>query len=162
MEYSTNTKSELSYQEIDLDQVVNSIADDLKFYDNADKVKLIKSYSENTLIKTDIKRLNIILSNLITNSIKYHNYDQENPYLEIKASVIEDTIEIKVSDNGIGIDQEHQQQIFDMFYRATENGEGSGLGLYIVKDTVDLLNGEIFVESEINQGTTFTVRIPQK
>jgi signal transduction histidine kinase len=66
----------------------------------------------------------------------------------------------KVEDNGIGIRQQYLANIFDIFYRADENAKGSGLGLYIVKETVDKLGGQIQMQSEYGKGTTFTITVP--
>lgn len=134
--------------------------EDLRFYTNADIVEIQKNYASDFIIKSDIKRLHIILSNLITNAIKYHNYDQEHPFIKIDAMSDDEKIEIQIKDNGLGIDDEHLNHIFNMFYRASENGEGSGLGLYIVQDTVELLGGGISVKSEVGHGTTFTILLP--
>jgi signal transduction histidine kinase len=65
-----------------------------------------------------------------------------------------------VSDNGRGIHPEHIDNVFEMFYRATEDSQGSGLGLYIVKETVEKLQGTIYVRSTAREGTTFTLEIP--
>jgi signal transduction histidine kinase len=67
---------------------------------------------------------------------------------------------IIVKDNGIGISKENQEKIFDMFYRVSENSVGSGLGLYIVKEIVEKLDGKIEVESEPGKGTAFSIHIP--
>jgi signal transduction histidine kinase len=65
-----------------------------------------------------------------------------------------------VNDNGIGIDDDQQKKVFDMFYRVSHHSTGSGLGLYIVKEAVDKLDGEIRLESELTKGTCITVLIP--
>ena len=162
MEYSTNAKREVASEDVDFDAVIGSICDDLKYYDNANRVELIKEYPTDLVIKSDEKRLKIVLSNLITNCIKYHNYDQSEPI--VKVVVTQDhekgTTQIEVVDNGMGIDQEHLDKIFDMFFRASnDKAEGSGLGLYIVKDTVGKLGGHIAVSSHLGEGTTFTLTL---
>ena len=67
---------------------------------------------------------------------------------------------IAILDNGIGIEKERLNRVFELFYRATESAKGSGLGLYIVKDTIDRLGGRINVDSEIGQWTKFTLSFP--
>jgi len=67
---------------------------------------------------------------------------------------------LEVEDNGQGIAQEHQVKIFEMFFRATPNASGRGLGLYILKRSVDKLKGTIDIKSEIGLGSTFTVKLP--
>jgi len=76
MDFSTNTKKPLEMRLVQLDNILDSIIDDLKFYENAEKVELIRAYDSNFQIKTDPKRLNIVLSNLVTNALKYHDFDR--------------------------------------------------------------------------------------
>src|SRR5690606_15482637 len=124
-----------------------------------DKVKIIQEFDPELCLRSDPKRLKIIFSNLIINSIKYHNYNQANPFVKIRSQTKEDTIRFEIADNGIGIDEKHQERIFEMFYRASDSGEGSGLGLYIVKDTVEMIGGKISLSSAIGKGTTFIVEL---
>jgi signal transduction histidine kinase len=63
-------------------------------------------------------------------------------------------------DNGIGIKKEYVKKVFDMFYRATEKSQGSGLGMYIVKQAVDKLKGSIKVKSTFGKGTTIKITLP--
>ena len=108
-------------------------------------------YSEWTL-------LNAIFQNLIENGIKYSNNDQ--PFVSVEVWSEDGGVTIRVSDNGQGISVEHQSKIFEMFYRATHQSGGSGLGLYILKRSVDRLNGKIEIESKPGMGSTFTVTLP--
>jgi signal transduction histidine kinase len=111
----------------------------------------IEFYSEWTL-------LNAILQNLIENAIKYSS--DESPFVEVKVSIQENFIILEVSDNGEGIAEEHQTKIFEMFYRATQNATGTGLGLYILKRSVDRLKGAIEIKSKLGVGSTFSVKLP--
>lgn len=113
----------------------------------------VKFYSDPT-------RVRIILNNLISNAIKYRSFHKERNYIYIEAIVYIDKLVLKVVDNGEGIEKSKLPNIFDMFYRATEKSEGSGLGLYIVKKVADKLNATIDVYSEELEGTTFVVTIP--
>jgi signal transduction histidine kinase len=72
------------------------------------------------------------------------------------------TATLEIADNGIGIPNDQKSKIFDMFYRATEQGEGSGLGLYIVKEMLEKLGGDITIDSEPGQGTRITLSIPNR
>jgi len=97
---------------------------------------------------------------LLSNAIKYADLKKEQPYIEIdiQCSILE--AQITVRDNGEGIAQDAVTKVFDMFYRASEKGNGSGLGLFIVKEAVQKLKGTIEVKSEEGMGTEFVVRIP--
>jgi len=161
MDFSTNTKKPLEMKEISMDTILDSIVEDLKFYENAEKVELIRAYDSDFIIKTDAKRLNIVLSNLVTNALKYHDFKQDDaPYIKVTAKKKDNNYILEVEDNGSGIPKEHQRKIFDMFYRAHEGIEGSGLGLYIVMDTLNVLKGKIDLKSKTRVGTTFRIVLP--
>jgi len=102
----------------------------------------------------------MIINNLISNGLKHHNKEQENPYLKIIVRATEKQAEIEVSDNGQGIAQDHLNHIFTKFYRVNTKSSGSGFGLYIVKETVEKIGGTIRVESQIGVGTSFFIVIP--
>jgi signal transduction histidine kinase len=84
------------------------------------------------------------------------------PWLKIGVEVTESATILKIADNGIGIDMDYIEDIFKMFYKATEYPKGPGLGLYIVKSMTDKLEGNIEVESNIGMGTTFHLTIPNR
>ncbi|WMN12439.1 HAMP domain-containing sensor histidine kinase [Marivirga salinae] len=161
MDFSTNTKKPLEMKPVKMDFILDSIVEDLKFYANADKVKLIRAYNSDFEIKTDPKRLNIVLSNLVTNALKYHDFEKdESPYIKVSAKVKDNSYVIEVEDNGSGIPEEYQSKIFEMFFRAHQGIEGSGLGLYIVVDTLNVLKGTIDFTSKTRKGTKFTILLP--
>ncbi|MEM9855877.1 MAG: ATP-binding protein [Bacteroidota bacterium] len=161
MEYSTNAKKDLELSEIVLKDLVEEVMEELRFYDNRDKVELIKDFDEAQIITSDEERLKIVMSNLIINAIKYHNYKQEHPTITIRSNQNADHYTIEVVDNGHGIEPQHVEKVFDMFFRASDHSEGSGLGLYIVRDTVAKLNGSVTVHSELNTGSVFKVILPR-
>ncbi|MEX2335730.1 MAG: HAMP domain-containing sensor histidine kinase [Fulvivirga sp.] len=162
LDYSINAKRKIEVQEVNLDQMINDIVSEIKYFEKTEKISLQKEYCKDFTLKSDPNRLKIILSNLIINSVKYHNYEQKQPYIKIYAAHKGDNPAIiKIEDNGQGIPKALLGKIFDMFFRASEKAEGSGLGLYIVKDIVAKLGAEISVESEVDKGTTFTIKIPE-
>lgn len=108
---------------------------------------------------TDRLRLNTILENLISNAIKYHKEGDSGKYIRITGSSDRENLHIIIADNGIGIAPEYHQKIFEMFFRISGNKDGSGIGLYIVKDTIEILQGSIELKSEKGQGTTFIIKL---
>ena len=92
-----------------------------------------------------------------SNAIKYHNYNQKSPFINVSVSANSNSAQITIEDNGIGIAPEHQHKIFDMFYRIKGDIPGSGLGLYLVKEIIDKLKGTIELQSQLNQGTKFII-----
>ena len=111
----------------------------------------------------DEEKIQQLATNLIANAIKF---TPEYGKIEVGLSVIEEgkKVQLKVRDNGIGIPPENIDHIFDRFYQieseASKAGEGTGIGLALVKELVKLMDGEIGVESEVNKGTTFTIILP--
>ena len=159
MEYSINTKSDTLNEKVDLNIILDDIFDEIQYFDKFSAIEFQREINDSELI-SDPKRLKIVLNNLITNAIKYHNIDQEHSWVKITAEQNNGLFTIEIKDNGLGIRAEYLNKVFEMFYRASENSEGSGLGLYIVKDTMKKLNGEVKLTSTLNQGSSFILEFP--
>ena len=99
---------------------------------------------------------------MISNAIKYRNPSRELCELKIHGWENEAFYHFEIEDNGIGISGDHLGKVFDMFYRANDRSQGSGLGLYIVKETVAKLEGSIDVKSQVDKGSVFTLTLPRK
>jgi len=114
---------------------------------------------ENKLITADLNILRNILYNLLSNAIKYSKEHQKISY---QSELYQHELHITVSDQGIGIPEYEQKQLFSRFFRAKNatNIKGTGLGLNIVKNYLDMINGKISFTSKENQGTTFKLVIP--
>lgn len=114
---------------------------------------------EKTSYRGDEELLQQVWINLIENAIKFSN---QGGRLSISLTQAENHVEVEIADNGIGMDEETRQRIFERFYQgnASHSMEGSGLGLSIVKRILDLSNGEIQVKSSLNHGTAFLVKLP--
>jgi len=113
----------------------------------------------NRTIQCDKTFINVI-QNLVSNSIIYCKED-ELPIISISALVDTKEITIRVTDNGIGIDESYKDQVFEMFKRLkTKKVEGTGIGLASCKKIVENHNGEISVESSVGKGSTFTIKLP--
>lgn len=108
---------------------------------------------------SDQLRLNTLLENLISNAIKYHKTNQTDSFIKIIGHTTNEKLTLSITDNGIGIAPEHHNKIFDMFFRLSGNKNGSGIGLYIVKDTVQILQGSIQVLSQEGKGSTFNITL---
>ncbi|HEY5690994.1 MAG TPA: PAS domain-containing sensor histidine kinase [Cyclobacteriaceae bacterium] len=111
-------------------------------------------------VKLDKRLLGNLLSNLLSNAIKFSS---ERSVIEVKCCYRNDHLELAVKDNGIGISQQDQRHLFERFFRAKNAShiQGTGLGLNIVLKYVQLMKGKIRCQSEINEGTTFVIQIPQ-
>lgn len=110
---------------------------------------------------TDTKRLKVILRNLFSNAIKYRNPSTDiKSFIQIDINCKKNKASIKVADNGLGIEKDKLDLIFEMFYQVDEAKKGVGLGLHIVRQMLQKIKGEVEVSSEESQGTTFKVQLP--
>ena len=155
LEHSVNYNQDVDHEDILLKDLCAEIIKELTYFEGAQKIEFKCQFKDDFQFNSDPSRVKIVLSNLINNAVKYHNIDQPNPEITVTArSEYEKTV-IEVIDNGQGIEKEKLPEIFNMFFRATSGAQGTGLGLYIVKDAMKKLNGTITVSSEAGKGTTF-------
>ncbi|TRX62643.1 PAS domain S-box protein [Fulvivirga sp. M361] len=160
IDYSRNARMDIKPEEIDLREVVCEIFEDLKYMQGVEDLEREIEIVKGLRIKTDPIRLKIIARNLLSNAIRYGRLGKGIKKIHVKAAVENDVLKIVVKDHGQGIPKDRQEKIFEMFYRADENISGSGLGLYIVKETLNRLNGKIEVASDYGMGAEFKVEIP--
>ena len=160
MNLSRNSRLGITVSKIDFDELLNEIFESQHYAKTAENVKRIFNVEENISFYTDRQRLSIILNNLISNSLKYVSPHKKESYVKVDVFSENNECIIIVSDNGIGISEVYLPKIFQMFFRATQDFNGSGLGLYIVKETVEKLKGKITVKSKNRLGTTFKVVLP--
>jgi two-component system sensor kinase FixL len=120
---------------------------------------IIKTPTRNQEVFLDKKLLNHILLNLFSNAIKYSKDDGK---IKCEVAIVDQQLEIKIIDEGIGIPVSEQKHLFTRFFRGANviNIQGTGLGLNIVREYLEVMNGTIEFESIENGGTTFTVKIP--
>lgn len=161
-EYYNLKRGELQIKEIDFNEIIKELQE---LYDVGAKVNNTSfqiELNQQDIFRTDVLSLKIILNNLLSNAFKYQRKDIDSKFVKLEIIVGSGSVTIYVRDNGIGIDQAHINDIFNMFYRATSQSVGSGFGLYNVKDALRKLNGEIQVTSRPGEGTEFKVEIPNK
>ncbi len=160
IDYSRNSRLDNQIDEIEFDLLLQECFEELQYIKGAADISKQTKVREKVGFHTDRNRLKMILSNIISNAIRYSDPDKKEQYLKINISSDRSEAKIVITDNGIGIDKEYLPKIFEMFYRASETNVGSGLGLYIVKEGVNKLNGTIKAKSTLGKGTTFEIRIP--
>jgi signal transduction histidine kinase len=162
IQYSQNSSLDIEYGAVILHDLVQECLSDLKFFPGMDTVSFEVAIDKTLAVTSDSKRLRIIISNLLSNAIKYQDMSKDTCRVKITAEQGKTAWKLNVEDNGIGISKPYLSRIFEMFFRATDRSQGSGLGLYIVKETVERLYGEIYVDSENGQWTRFTIAIPNE
>jgi signal transduction histidine kinase len=144
----------------DLKRLVKDLFEQYNYINNASYVKKKLKINGNIPFCSGIQRISVILSNLISNGLKYADLRKAKPFLLLDINIGKNQVLISVEDNGEGIPRDYRNKIFEMFVRASSNSTGSGLGLYIVKEVLEKLNGSIQVYSEYGKKTIFTVSIP--
>lgn len=161
IDYYQNARSEQSHARINFHVLIKDVIESLKNMDPNIEFKIDIKQSGDFIC--DEFRLRVILSNIVSNAIKYQKQDSDAPWVEIKIDANAERATIKIGDNGVGILKEHLDNVFKMFFRTKSNQKhspGTGIGLYIVKEALAKLNGSIDVHSVVNEGTTFTLLIP--
>lgn len=156
---SRTKKFELKPEPLNLKDLLDEVVMDIKFNPNASAISLKYEPSPEHVFVCDYSQMKIVLRNLLGNAVKYHNTDQPDPWIKVTFQRFEDFVEISVIDNGPGIPEESLPKIFEMFFRASESVEGTGLGLYIVKEALQRVKGSITVTSAVGQGSAFTVQL---
>lgn len=159
LSYAKVSRAEIKTDEIDVESMARACVNELEYLENFQKVAVSISCKRKGVFRSDAMTLRLIFANIISNAFKYYNSEAKS-MLDIKIEVGPLRAQILFSDNGIGIQKEYLDRIFDMFFRATERSEGSGLGMYIVKQAVDKLGGKIQIESQYGHGTTIRVTVP--
>ncbi|MDN5213589.1 PAS domain S-box protein [Fulvivirgaceae bacterium BMA12] len=150
---------DIKREEIDFKDVVNSCINSFTNLPNFENVRFNISVDLEWPFISDRGLITTILQNLVENAIKYSKPGQlSDVEVAIKRNLNDDLL-IKVEDHGIGIEKNIQGEVFNMFFRANDQVIGSGLGLYILKNAVEKLNGKVSLYSKVNEGTTFSIKL---
>jgi len=157
LQYYKNNKNVSDTSSIDFQRLIDEIIDLYAYTDRDTKFNV--NITQTGQFMGDAFRIEVILGNLISNAIKYQKDNEQHKSVDITIEVSSFSAEIWITDNGLGILNEHLEKIFTQFFK-TKNNKGSGLGLFIVKEALNKINGKIDVSSSLDQGTTFKITIP--
>ena len=152
-------ESETKLTQVDIKELIGSCMNTMKGLPDYHRIHFDLAVDFDFKVFVDSKKFKTIIKNLIENSIIYAT-PESSAFVKVHVTYQENVLKIEVSDNGRGIDSRIQSKVFNMFFRGTEKSKGSGLGLYIVKNAVEKLNGSIQLTSKLNEGTKFSVYIP--
>jgi signal transduction histidine kinase len=153
-------KTEKTPELIDFNQIISDVLNSLEYKEGFDQVKIQYDVNLNNDFHSDKAMIISIFQNLTDNAIKYSKINNPNAFLNISVTPENSGVKIVFEDNGIGISESLQKNIFKMFFRATKQAAGTGLGLYTVKHCVKKLGGHISVQSKENSGTSFRIYLP--
>jgi signal transduction histidine kinase/Tfp pilus assembly protein PilF len=145
---------------IDMEAIVRIVKDRLKIMEGFDQIEISEDIDQLEW-QSDPMLLEMIFQNLLENAVRFQKKGStEKQFIHIRVKEVIPNIEITVIDNGIGIKDDHVQHIYQMFSKAARDHQNMGLGLYIVKQAVEKLNGSVSLKENENQHTEFEVRIP--
>ncbi len=159
-DYSKNTRLDIEKENVNFKDLCEEILADISFGGKLNSFKVSKEILDNHEFYSDIERIRVIISNILSNAIKFNDLEKAQPAIIINIATHPGHAEITISDNGEGIDKKALPKIFDMFYRGARSAQGAGLGLYVVQEIVNKLQGSIGVHSELGKGSKFTVKLP--
>jgi signal transduction histidine kinase len=152
---------DLNYEKVDIFSYIDSIITHYRTsHKNLQKIYYNKS-GNNKIFNIELNLINIIFTRLLTNAI---NFSPKESEIKIEIHTTQDNFTVCIQDEGYGISPDKLENIFNPYKRFLEKDftDGTGFGLAIVKESVNLMNGEINISSEINKGTTITFSIPDK
>jgi PAS domain S-box-containing protein len=159
LEYSRNSRLDIAHEAFDVAEMVKQAYNDLRFSAQG-QIEMLLDIQTSPILLSDRSRVSVLLKNIIGNSVKYRRKDVAS-FVKFSLRREHGNIIMQVSDNGEGIDAKHMDQIFTMFFRGTTSSIGTGLGLYICKEIVNKLNGDLSVNSSLGDGTTMTIILPE-
>jgi len=160
LDYSRNARQNLSIEEVDLEKLIDDHFEKMQFMPGSKHIQHNVKIEREVPFYSDVYRLSVILNNLISNSIKYYDVKKTRPFINISIRVNKSKAVIDFEDNGIGIEERYINKVFDMFFRGTEQNKGAGLGLYIVKEAIEKLGGQVSIYSQVGVGTMFKIELP--
>ncbi len=160
--YYSQKQGALTISEVDFKEIEQHFREMYFLPAKLDGINFNTSVNQEGIFRSDKELLRNLLNNLLSNAFKFQRSGEASKFVTLDISVTAGAAVIAIEDNGIGIEEVHHKSIFDMFFRATSENMGSGIGLYNAKDALKKLNGEITVTSTKGEGTTFTITIPGK
>jgi len=158
LSHSKNLKMDVMVEKVNLQKIVDQAFGDLNYLTGVEEVQKRISITGIDFY-SDPWRVAEIFRNLVSNAIKYRRLNHSETFISADIMVDVKHCSITFKDNGIGIEKASLEKVFEMFYRASDQSEGSGLGLYIVRNAIEKLGGTVKVESELGKGTTFKITL---
>jgi signal transduction histidine kinase len=162
VDFSKTTNQPVVIEPVNLEKVINGILKNLKTHPSNGKVHVECVTSGAAVVHSDLNKVYTILSNVIRNAFDFLDPAKGSGLVSIKAHVSNAKATVEVIDNGIGIDKRFIPTVFQMFYRASSLSKGSGLGLYVAREAIVRLGGNINIRSEYGLGTFVNIQIPNE
>lgn len=162
IDFSKNMRMEVDVSPLEMKNLLSFTLENMINIEGFSNITIHYEIDQQCPFFSDEERIKVLLSNLVSNAIIYQNPKGRTPFLCISILVESKKVVLKFRDNGIGIGKESIEHIFEMFYCASTSSNGSGLGLYTVREIIKKLRGKIQVASVLGEGTEFFIEIPNK
>lgn len=162
IDYYKNSRQREYSEELSFSDLMEDVIETVKSHLGTADALIDTEIDQKNKFKGDVFRIRIILSQLISNAIKFKKEDQDKARIKIKINSDLNEAHIEVEDFGVGILKEHMHKVFQIFFKSNDEASGSGIGLYIVKEALDKMEGSISVESKEGDGTLFSIKIPNR
>lgn len=159
LEVSKLKQARVSLQKIDFHEMIHDIKESLQHLDGFHQFDIVLDIKQNQDFFQDKTMVYSVFQNIIENAFKYRDTKKESSYIKIKIDINNKRTVIDFNDNGIGIEPDLVDRVFDMFFQANDLFQGSGLGLYLVRLAIEKIGGRIKVDSVLGKGTHFHVVI---
>ena len=148
---------------IDFDVLIDEVMDDMGHEEYEDKITFNYTIEKGVVLKTDPYLMKVTLSNLIDNAYKlYDSSDRVNSIIHVEVGAVKDEIEVKVIDNGIGVNGMDASKVFEVFSKTAGRKDTAGLGLYLVKLAVERMQGNVSLGKTPEGYTAFSVKLPMQ
>jgi signal transduction histidine kinase len=160
LDYSQNLRTDLEILEVNLQQLCE---ESFKQLENVkDSPKIEKQFTQNSeaVFYSDPDRLAKVLSYILSNCVTYRDDRKKDSFIRINALITSSEAQISILDNGVGIHPDHLPHVFNMFVRTNESSDGAGLGLFVVKEVIEKLNGSIEITSSYGEWTKVDITLP--
>ena len=161
-DYYLLRRGELLLVNIDFNQVALKIKEFYQISVEKTQIDFQIDVDQTANFRSDLALIELIMHNLLSNAFKYQRASEKNQFIHICITVSKGYVTIVVKDNGIGIPDNVKDEVFKLFYRASNQSQGMGFGLYNVLSALLKIQGKIDIDSELGKRTQFTVHIPSK
>lgn len=160
IDYFQNHKQYVRPEPFSLEYLIDEVIDSLGGASALNGMTISRELELPRTIDSDRMRWRMIITNVLSNAVKYQDLSKPERWLKISGQRINQGIQIIFEDNGMGMRPDARDKAFDMFFRSSNQSTGSGLGLYIVREAIKVLGGTIRLESVENQGSKITISVP--
>lgn len=160
LDFYRSTKIDNKFSEIHFAEIVDQQMEAYRSKFDLTNFEITVDINQTDKFFSDSSKIRVILNNLFSNSVQFQKQIKSEKKISISIEVVESTATILIQDNGIGIDEKYQNEVFNLFTRATQKNVGTGLGLYMVKEAVEQMGGHIELDSTLGEGTTIKIVLP--